>query len=432
MKAHLSYHPVVLACRQAWLNTGSGRWLLAVSGGADSVALLTACRIAGVDFEVAHCNFNLRGEESLRDRDFTLSLCRRYGIPVHQADFDVPREAFPGESVEMTCRRLRYDFFSSLRERGAFSRTVLAHNADDNLETFFLNALRGSGTKGLKAMTEDTGTLLRPLLPFSRRSLVEFLDLAGESYVDDSTNFESDFRRNFIRNEVFPMLEKKWPGFRKSLGTTINCMQRENKIIEFCLSRVLDGASDMLPWETLDTFPEPLTLITRFISQAAGSSVIASEIFRGLHSRQTGKFWELPGGKTVRFTKKGIVIEDPGAICQLTPDDFKWYKIDPAKFDFNELKDSTLKELYTSAVPEECQWGVANREMRIKSLGMKGSQSVWKVLKDAGISPALRGKYPVLVDKADGAVIWIPGIKRSRQHLVSPKSNHIFILRPID
>lgn len=432
MADNLLHNPVVSACRRAWLATGPSPWLLAVSGGADSVALLVACNLAGAKFEVAHCNFNLRGAESLRDRDFTLSLCEKMGVKVYTAEFDVSTQSLAGESVEMACRRLRYDFFHALKTKYNFSRIVVAHNADDNIETFFLNALRGSGTRGLKAMTEDNGSILRPLLPFTRSSLLDFLEINATRHIEDSTNRLSEYRRNFIRNEIFPLLQTKWPGFQKALTTTINRIQHENKIVEYALSKALEGVSDLLPWTTIDSFPDSLTLISRFIKPWGGTSTTATEIVNSSLARTPGKFWMLSEGKSARLTKKGILILDSVAPNLPDPDNFKWSKVETADLDMAKIKSAPLSFLYVSSLPEEFEWRTADKNLRIKPLGMAGTQSVWKVLKDAGLSTQLRELYPVLVDKSDGSVVWIPGIKRSRLHLVSPNSNHIFILRPID
>ena len=138
----MSKEKIIAKCKECWVNSGRGKLLLAVSGGADSIAMLAAFNMARIPVEVAHCNFNLRGDESLSDRDFVKAFCADLNVPLHIAEFNTLDSALKGESLEMTCRRLRYDFFRQLKEKHGFSRIAVAHNSDDNIETFFLNLLR--------------------------------------------------------------------------------------------------------------------------------------------------------------------------------------------------------------------------------------------------------------------------------------------------
>lgn len=414
-------HRIVKACRRAWTLSDRGRWLVAISGGADSTALLLACRLAGIPIEAAHCNFNLRGPESLRDREFVASFCRRLDIPLYIADFDTLSQQAKGESLEMTCRRLRYDFFRSL---SGFSRIAVAHNADDNIETFLLNALRGSGSRGLKAMEPDTGRLARPLLSFSRADIIQFLETVDQPFVVDSTNATSDYRRNFLRNEVLPLLRSRWPGADRALSSSIRLLARDNAIVEHFIAGALRGHAHFLPWETINNFPDPPTLIFHFIRPFGGSPVIADEMADGLKSPRPGKSWRLSDSRSALFTKKGIKIEDylpvPSA-AGFSPQ-FCSESVAPDSLDFQAVKSSPLSELYIALPPEDLRWLPADKSMKIKSLGLAGSQSVWKVLKDAGLSLAERSRFPVLVHAASGSPVWLPGIKRSSLFLISPES----------
>lgn len=412
---------IVMACRKAWEKAGRGRMLLGVSGGADSTALLLAFSKAGIPFEVAHCNFNLRSAESLRDREFVSMLCKNYGVPFHVVNFDVAKEAIKGESTEMTCRRLRYDYFKRLRGEGGFDRVVIGHNADDNVETFFLNALRGSGTRGLKGMEEDSGSVLRPLLPYRRMELLDFLKENGQAYVTDSSNMQTEqYRRNYLRNKIFPLLESKWEGFSKVMATTIDLQRRENAIVEHFTREALKDTDGFLPWHVVFNFPDPETLIYRFIEPLGGSPVAAKEMAESASSLMPGKKWELPGGKAVVFTRKGIQVEKPvdESVGNSAPE-YHWMKLEGKQIDMRRVMTAPLSEIYLPSAPDNFEWVTADREMRIKSLGMDGSQPVWKVLKDAGLTRDERQRFQVLADKATGEPVWLPGVKRSRLFLVS-------------
>ena len=413
---------IVPICRKAWERAGRGRMLLAVSGGPDSTALLRAFLEAGVPAEAAHCNFNLRGDESLRDREFVITLCNALGVRLHMADFDVEAMALKGESTEMTCRRLRYDFFRRLKLQGCFGRIVLGHNADDNIETFFLNALRGSGSRGLRAMEPDTGELLRPLLQFRRSDIIRYLEAIGQNYVTDSSNLKSDhYRRNFLRNEIFPLLESRWPGAARAISATIEIQQRENGIIEHFVRRALEGADLLLGWDRIRDFPDPETLIYSFIRNYGGTPSIAREMALSSIEMVPGKRWCLSENAEAIFKRSGIqiLLRD----TDTSPDKFVWEKIEGASLDFDKIKSCPLSELFLPSGEEFYEWVNADRAMKIKALGMRGSSDVWRVLKDAGLSAPERERFRVLIEKESGEPVWLPGIKRARVGLVNPDAD---------
>lgn len=416
-------------CRRLWKNAGGGTMLVCVSGGADSTALFRSFSDCEIPFEAAHCNFNLRGEESIRDREFVTRLCHSFVVPLHLVEFNVGEQALQGESVEMTCRRLRYEFFRGICAKHGFSRIVTAHNADDNIETFFLNALRGSGVKGLKCMVEDNGEILRPLLKFGRKEILGYLDEIGQAYVTDSTNLESDYRRNFLRNEIFPRLETRWEGFRKGVTNTIDILQRENKIIQSNIAGIVSSGDRFLSWENLKTFPEAETLILNFIAPFGGTPVQAREMASRLSNPLPGKKWKLSRRYLAIFVRKGIkIIDSLEANSDLGNNSHKirWEKLSNSPELMKEVKIASLSVIYLPLGQEYYEWKNVNREMRIKSLGLGGSQKVWKVLKDAGISAEERGGFKVLAAKGNSEVIWLPGIKRAALHLVDDETETVW------
>ncbi|MCC8119327.1 MAG: tRNA lysidine(34) synthetase TilS [Bacteroidales bacterium] len=187
--------------------------IVAVSGGADSVALLAGLHELGYDCVAAHCNYHLRGEESNRDMRAVQDLCAQLGVDLYVRDFDVEaRQRATGESLEMACRALRYDWFADLLDRQRAQAIAVAHHREDNVETFFINLTRGSGITGLAAMRWRNQYVIRPMLDFSRQEIEKFLTERGIAYVIDSTNLESVYTRNRWRNQVIPAIEQMMPG----------------------------------------------------------------------------------------------------------------------------------------------------------------------------------------------------------------------------
>ncbi|HET9055494.1 MAG TPA: tRNA lysidine(34) synthetase TilS [Chitinophagaceae bacterium] len=187
--------------------------LLAVSGGVDSVVLCELCKQAGFDFAIAHCNFQLREEESNRDEQFVAQLSKKYGVEFFVKTFDTKLIALQQKkSVEETARNLRYQWFDEFlihnKHIPGFDFILTAHHADDTIETVLMNFFRGTGIKGLRGILPKTGKVIRPLLFARRKELEDFVKDNKLSYVIDSTNFENEYTRNFFRNKILPLIKE--------------------------------------------------------------------------------------------------------------------------------------------------------------------------------------------------------------------------------
>jgi len=183
--------------------------LVAVSGGADSVALLCMMHEQGTDIAALHCNFQLRGEESDRDERFVSDLCQKLHIPLHVKHFDTRSYAEEHHiSIEMAARELRYTWFEEKRQELGAEDIAVAHHRDDQAETVLLNLIRGTGLRGLSGMHPRSGHIVRPLLNWSRQDILDYLSRIGQDFITDSTNLERDALRNRIRLDVMPLLRE--------------------------------------------------------------------------------------------------------------------------------------------------------------------------------------------------------------------------------
>ena len=221
--------------------------LLAVSGGVDSMCM--AELFAGLDpqmtFAVAHCNFHLRGEESDGDEALVRTWASGHGVMIHVRDFDTESYAREkGISIEMAARDLRYAWFASLCREYGYKAVCVAHNANDNAETLFLNMLRGAGMNGLCGMSVISSVpgspdipLLRPLLGCTRKQIEGYMFAHKALYREDSTNAMSEYKRNRIRNEVFPIFESVNPSFVRTLNREMGYFSEAGEIVsDWCRS----------------------------------------------------------------------------------------------------------------------------------------------------------------------------------------------------
>ena len=203
------------------LLTPGAKVLVALSGGADSVALLVALLKLGYHCEAVHCNFHLRGAESDRDEAFVKQLCEKKGVKLTTAHFDTAAHAKAhGISIEMAARELRYKLFEELRSSCGAEAIAVAHHRDDSAETVLLNLIRGTGIKGLRGIQPRNGNIVRPLLCVGRADIIDYLEWRGEKFVTDSTNLTTDYTRNKIRLEVIPKLAEINPSILDSLAAT--------------------------------------------------------------------------------------------------------------------------------------------------------------------------------------------------------------------
>jgi tRNA(Ile)-lysidine synthase len=209
------------------------RLLLAVSGGIDSMVLFYLCHQLNLDIRVAHCNFQLRGAESDEDEKFVKSQCEKLDILLFVNHFDTKKFAEKEKlSIQVVARKLRYDWFNSLLINNDYDYILTAHHLDDSLETFLINFTRGSGLDGLTGVPQQNGTIVRPLLPFSRIEIEAFAKENKVEWREDSSNASDKYLRNKLRHDVIPMLKELNPSLLDSFQKTISNLQQAQTLVD--------------------------------------------------------------------------------------------------------------------------------------------------------------------------------------------------------
>ena len=226
------------------------RLILALSGGIDSMVLADLLLKTKADFVVAHCNFHLRGEESDGDEQFVREFAERNALRLFVKHFET--EAFAkqqGISIEMAARDLRYAWFEELRQQLDYDKIAVAHHADDQAETFFINLLRGAGLRGLKGMQPQNGVIIRPMLWASREQIHQYAVENQITWREDHTNAETVYLRNKIRNQLLPVFDELHSEARQGLYKSLEHLASENELyrelLKEKLSRIVEHDGDV-------------------------------------------------------------------------------------------------------------------------------------------------------------------------------------------
>ena len=278
-----------------------GKYIVALSGGADSVSLLFVLKHLehelGIDVEAAHCNFHLRGAESVRDEEFCKQLCERLSVPLHLIHFDTQAYAdLHSVSIEMAARDLRYGYFENLRRDIEAQDICVAHHRDDSVETVLLNLVRGTGLRGLRGIKPRNGNIIRPLLSLSREDIVQYLDALGESYVTDSTNLHNDVKRNKIRLDVMPLLRELNPSVSQSIFESSLRVGEALKVFDEAMKRSIADVTATSPShhlvisvERLKQQPSPEYTLHEILSSYGFTSAQIEQIYGSLDTCSAGK-----------------------------------------------------------------------------------------------------------------------------------------------
>ena len=201
--------------------------LIAVSGGVDSVVLCDLCFQAGFNFEIAHCNFQLRGEDSEADEKFVVELAHKYNVKYHVVKFDTEKYAAEQkQNIQLAARNLRYNWFNEILENNTdIKHIVTAHHADDNLETILMNFFKGTGINGLKGIQSHHagigGKIVRPILFANKSELLDYANANHLPWREDVSNESSKYTRNFFRNQVIPLIENVIPEAKANVQNNI-------------------------------------------------------------------------------------------------------------------------------------------------------------------------------------------------------------------
>ena len=406
--------------------------VVALSGGADSVALLAVLNALGYDCRAAHCNFHLRGEESMRDMRHVQALCARIGVDLSVRDFDVPAyQEIHGGSTEMACRDLRYAWFADLLDREGAQAVAVGHHREDRVETFMLNLMRGTGIAGLTSMRPRSVNVVRPLLPFTRQEIEQYLVDQGLSFITDSSNASDVHRRNRLRNNILPLLEDAFPGATDAILRTVANLEEAEKVYRNAIEHkareyrktntidisrlACDESARTVLFEMLYPLSFTITQVDDILSNATASGArffstdgrVVAELNRGILELTDASSLGIPLDAYIVDIRHDIDVPVHISVAHFPVENFHPEPLGPSVAYFDEASADGVWELRH-----------ARRGDRIVPFGSKKSKLLSDIFASAKLSASQKRAQWVLTRNDE--IVWLPGLKNSAHWSVGP------------
>ena len=418
----------------------SNLYIIALSGGADSVALLLLLKEHGFNVHAAHCNFHLRGAESDRDEAFCTELCHSLGVELHRAHFDTRTYAdLHKVSIEMAARELRYRWFGQLCQDIGAAGVCVAHHRDDSVETVILNMVRGTGVHGLTGIKPKNHTkgqtpcvIVRPLLCVSRVEIEDFLAKRGQEYVTDSTNLEDEATRNKVRHHIIPELQQLNGKALENIQRMTERMAAVEELLDSYKAENVEVKGERVVIRTSNILND--YLLYELIADYGFNTAQAAQIYGSVRSDGVGSAFSSADYDLIvdrgclliephLEPMKPLVIPETGTYIL----DEK-HKIRVETGDFPVSKEPYVATLDASKVSfpltvrrvEEGDWMVP--------FGMKGRKLLSNLMTDLKMSIFDKRKQFVITDNK-GVIVWAVGLRISQDVVISTTDTTTQVLR---
>ena len=412
-------------------------YIVALSGGADSVALLLLLKNAHFNVHAAHCNFHLRGEESDRDEAFCVELCKGLGVELHRAHFDTLEYAeLHKVSIEMAARELRYKWFEQLRQDIGAAGICVAHHRDDSVETVLLNLVRGTGLRGLTGIQPRNGNILRPLLCVSRAEIEAFLAEKGQEYVTDSTNLEANVQRNIVRLEVLPLLRNLNPAVAENIQRTAENLAEAQQVLNVAIARFNDsnvlnlsdveksGSSEYLAFEWLKKYGFNGEQVRQILDAETGTIVSSGTGYDVLKDR--GRL--IVEKSEVTFHSQRNVISRPSKRIAV-PEEGTYVLDENTRFSVRKRPVYVSKEPHIATLDAaKVRFPLTIRRVEegdwMQPYGMKGRKLLSDLMTDLKMTVFEKRRQLVVVD-SQGVIVWLVGLRAAQCVAVTDQTKEV-------
>lgn len=405
--------------------------LVALSGGADSVALLRVLLRLGYTCVAAHCNFHLRGAESDRDEAFVRELCKQQKVSLQVTHFDTEAYASQNDlSIEMAARELRYRWFEQVRQEVQADVIAVAHHRDDSVETFLLNLTRGTGIGGLKGIAPVNGKVVRPLLAVGRKEILDYLEDLNQPYVTDSTNLEDIYTRNKLRLNILPELREINPSVDDSIMETAHRLAEVEAVYKDAIAKacryVMEEAGCIRIARLLEQ-PSPQAVLFELLYPLGFNAAQLKDVYRSLSAESGRQFYSkeyrLLRDRDCLFIRKRESGEKRVVLCQKVMD---VASAEPL------LRDRCVACLDVNKVRAPLVLRKWQSGDRFVPFGMNGFKRVRDYLCDRKFSLFQREEQYVVCAGED--IVWLVNERTDNRYRVTEKTTAVLVLsvKPLD
>ncbi|MBQ2429988.1 MAG: tRNA lysidine(34) synthetase TilS [Alistipes sp.] len=416
--------------------------LLTVSGGVDSMVLMSLCVNSGYNVGVAHCNFGLRGQESDEDEILVQERARKYGIECHNRRFDTVGEMErTGESMEMAARRLRYTWFAELCQKHGYTVVAVAHHIDDSIETFFINLLRGTGLRGLTGIHKQVGHIVRPLMFATRKEILEYAMKKHIPYRDDSSNKSTKYLRNKIRLGLIPRIREISPRFPFIMHQNIERLISAQNFIQGAIDNIYAQAvTEQSGIYTLhvERIADPKSrdfVIYEILSSRFGfKGDIVDGLCKALAQNNSGK--RFYSRSNVAYIDRGNIVitsisEEDSCLITVREGQQRAYCGNSVLYfelcDVDNLTTYNVADNVALIDADKLTYPLTLRRWMegdsFTPFGMTGSKKVSDFLIDAKVSMAEKGRQFVLL--SEGKIAWLVGRRIGDEFRITDKTERV-------
>ncbi|MCL6257839.1 tRNA lysidine(34) synthetase TilS [Aquiflexum sp. TKW24L] len=416
-------------------------YLLAISGGIDSVCLGYLLQSAGIRFSLAHVNFWLRGNESDEDEIFVRMLSAKWNVKIHVIHTNKDEMDKQGMSTQMAAREFRYNWFEQVISENGYDALVVAHHADDQLETIFLNMLRGTGIEGIYGMSEIRGNIIRPLLGFSRMDISDYMTQNSYSWKEDSSNQKNDYKRNILRNKVFPILNEAFPEGLQVMDTSFKRLKDTGRAFFFLYEKwkkeaiVTEGDYQYLSIKEISNITGKHSMVYYWLRDFGFSFADVQDILHSVEKSESGKTFY--AGKFMLNKDRDFLI--------LGNNDFEWeekriefhdisVQMKEKKFDILHLQgEIEIDKSKENAMldMEKLQFPLVIKKWeqgdRFVPLGMDKPKKISDLLVDLKV-PLIQKKQ-VLVLWSGDEIAWVVGFRIGELFRCGPKTKRVLYFK---
>jgi tRNA(Ile)-lysidine synthase len=417
------------------LLTGKAPVIVAISGGADSVALLAVLNALGYECVAAHCNFHLRGEESMRDMEHVRTIAAQLNVSLQIKDFNVHEQMrLTGQSIEMACRDLRYAWFRQLLADHHAQAIAVGHHREDQVETFMLNLLRGTGIAGLTGMAPSAANVVRPLIECSRAEIEQYLTQRGLNFITDSSNAQNDYKRNKLRNIIIPSIEQHFTGASDAILATMSHLSDNKLFYDYAVNALsapfvdasgsinIDALRKTLPlqvarmllFEMLKPHGFNITHIANMLNASATATFVSpthtAELSRGMLSIVINT--DVDNSQNAHKVTLDNNIDTP---IHISISEHNIAQFAPKRN--NNIIYLDAEALSNDPVFELRHWQQGDT---MQPFGMAGSKLLSDIFADAKLSAAQKREVWILT--RNGEILWVIGLRASQHFAVNAQT----------